>query len=623
MISSPPAVGDQIQIFQDPSQGGDILKFGDGEQGGHGAIYYPTLPPIPGTLSQWQLVEWKKAQYLDPTLVSYNNPNTYNNFYGIAPYYWSTPDGSSAFAIYDQPSGSGLAFGLNSSGGIRNPNGGTDVFLQSEYSGSSVNFGSPITVNLDAQVTQAELSYNSVYAQQNQLVSAHFDIGFSVWFNNPTSAFYDNKLPSFQSDLDIIISMSQNSPSGPYLMATPNRFGGADLIYGNTLPGDQTLAFSSAQNPTALTYNLNHYLQDMITQPWAVQDGSGSVTYHWLPEITKNMSLWTLSSVGIGLETAAGTAAPGTSNLEPQGSVSAGIIISNISITDNTNQIYNPSSFSDPVRLPGSKQVLPWQTTIVSNGVTSLVQVANQYALDSSGGSGPFLSYQGSPVTVGEFGAASPIGAARTASGYEVAWKVAGADQYVIWNTDSNGNYTSTVTGLLTGQSYALQAFETSFNEDLNGDGRLSTVLDTTTTTGNILNLAGQTQNTAIDIGSNTASVSTGLNAPSLTFIGTPDTIILGSSADTIDYAMAPTSGIETIANFNFGLDELNIDMMGAAYSSLEAYDTTVYGTHAIAIFSKEDLFHGLVMLNIPTSQTSSSVLENNTTFLGGHAIIR
>ena len=43
----------------------------------------------------------------------------------------------------------------------------------------------------------------------------------------------------------------------------------------------------------------------------------------------------------------------------------------------------------------------------------------------------------------GQFGAWAPIGAEQTASGYEVAWKVTGADQYTVWNTDSSGNYLS------------------------------------------------------------------------------------------------------------------------------------------------------------------------------------
>ena len=76
-------------------------------------------------------------------------------------------------------------------------------------------------------------------------------------------------------------------------------------------------------------------------------------------------------------------------------------------------------------------------------GSTSLVQVGSYYYLDSiSTGSGPELKYGGSPVAAGQFGSWTPIGAEQTASGYEVAWKVPGTDQYSIWFTDSSGNET-------------------------------------------------------------------------------------------------------------------------------------------------------------------------------------
>ena len=65
----------------------------------------------------------------------------------------------------------------------------------------------------------------------------------------------------------------------------------------------------------------------------------------------------------------------------------------------------------------------------------------------AAAGAGPALQYQGRAVTPGEFGAVAPVGAVQTVTGYEVAWKVTGADEYVVWNTGSNGNYTSTVLG--------------------------------------------------------------------------------------------------------------------------------------------------------------------------------
>ncbi len=58
-------------------------------------------------------------------------------------------------------------------------------------------------------------------------------------------------------------------------------------------------------------------------------------------------------------------------------------------------------------------------TVIESFGSTSLVQVGNDYFLDSnSTGTGPELMYGGAPVTVGEY-AWTPIGAEQTSTGYE------------------------------------------------------------------------------------------------------------------------------------------------------------------------------------------------------------
>ena len=89
-------------------------------------------------------------------------------------------------------------------------------------------------------------------------------------------------------------------------------------------------------------------------------------------------------------------------------------------------------------------------------GSTSLVEVGNNFFLDSiSSGTGPELKYGGAAVVAGQFGGWTPIGAEQTATGYEVAWKVAGADQYTIWTTDSNGNYISNDRSCVGHQRYA------------------------------------------------------------------------------------------------------------------------------------------------------------------------
>ena len=260
--------------------------------------------------------------------------------------------------------------------------------------------------------------------------------------------------------------------------------------------------------------------------------------------------------------------------------------------------------------------------TIEALGSTTLVQIGNQYAMRDSGGSGPTVQFQSTPVTTGQFGTWAPIGAEAITGGYEVAWKDASSGQFIVWNTDANGNYTANATAIVSGQSFTLEGLEPTFGADLNGDHRLSAVLVTSPGSGNVLNLAAQTQATTINLGSNIASVHAGLNAPSLSFIGTPDAITLGSTADIIEYALQPSSGIEEVAGFILGTDELNIDLMGMTSNSLLAFDTKVNGNHAIALASSSDLLHGIVLTNVTGGLTAASLLTSHTTFIGGHALI-
>src|SRR5258708_22581471 len=74
-------------------------------------------------------------------------------------------------------------------------------------------------------------------------------------------------------------------------------------------------------------------------------------------------------------------------------------------------------------------------------GSTSLVAVANEYALEDSSGNGPLLKLNGAAVFAGEFPGGSLIGAARTASRYEIAWRNGG--QVFILNLDSHRNHGS------------------------------------------------------------------------------------------------------------------------------------------------------------------------------------
>ena len=131
--------------------------------------------------------------------------------------------------------------------------------------------------------------------------------------------------------------------------------------------------------------------------------------------------------------------------------------------------------------LNGDSQTGPMTATIETAGVTDLVQVANQYFLQD-GGTGPSLKHGGVVVTAGQFGEWTPIGVEQTAGGYQVAWRFGSADQFLVWNVDSNGNFTSNATSIVPGAAMSIQMAEPTFQQDLNGDsqtGPATTTIET------------------------------------------------------------------------------------------------------------------------------------------------
>ena len=103
-------------------------------------------------------------------------------------------------------------------------------------------------------------------------------------------------------------------------------------------------------------------------------------------------------------------------------------------------------------------QTAPVTTVIEALGSSSLVQVDSNYFFNPGPGiTGTELKYAGAPVVAGQFGGFVPIGAEQTGSGYDVAWKVSGSDQYTVWSTDSSGNYISNIIGAVSGSSSALE----------------------------------------------------------------------------------------------------------------------------------------------------------------------
>ncbi|MEI7710935.1 MAG: hypothetical protein WCI94_05855, partial [Rhodospirillales bacterium] len=175
--------------------------------------------------------------------------------------------------------------------------------------------------------------------------------------------------------------------------------------------------------------------------------------------------------------------------------------------------------------------------------------------------------------------------------------------------------------GPVAGTNAVLQSLEPSFPQDLNSDGTIGTPVSGGVG-GHAAILSSFKPPLSISPSDNTAFASSGLSAPSLSFIGTPNAATLGPDPTTVLYTLNPASGIETVANFNFGTDDLAIDLAGAEYSVLQAFDTTVGGVRAVAFASSADLSHGIVLLNVPIGLTAADLLASHTTFSGGQVLI-
>lgn len=191
-------------------------------------------------------------------------------------------------------------------------------------------------------------------------------------------------------------------------------------------------------------------------------------------------------------------------------------------------------------------------------------------------------------------------------------------------------NGSVTVSGATVAQAAALQASAqvaqftvtdsaADVKSSLATDSKLSGLTITGSSGADTLNLAGIAAPASISLGVDAARMTAGLNAATLSFIGAPDAITLGSGPAVISNTLTASSGIETIANFQLGVDELLLTL--GAGVTLHATDTTVGGVHAIAL-TGSTAGQGVVLLGQPTSLTAASLLASHTHLSGAVTMV-
>ena len=263
-----------------------------------------------------------------------------------------------------------------------------------------------------------------------------------------------------------------------------------ETTFGQDLNGDGTIGVTASLIQTDGSTNLlqianNYYLYTNGSGP-ELKYGGAPVTVGEFGNIAPIGAIQTSSGYDIAWKI------PGTNEFTFWTTDSNGNYTSNLTgLVSGTSSVVESFEWTFHQDLNGDGMIGP--PTIQTDGTTGLVEAGNNYFLYNVGtGTGPELIYGGAPVTAGEFGSISPIGAVQTASGYDIAWKIPGTNEFTFWTTDSNGNYTSNLTGLVSGASFAVESLETTFGQDLNGDGTIGVTASLIQTDGstNLLQIA-------------------------------------------------------------------------------------------------------------------------------------
>ena len=112
---------------------------------------------------------------------------------------------------------------------------------------------------------------------------------------------------------------------------------------------------------------------------------------------------------------------------------------------------------------------------IESTGATELIVSSRTYFLDTEHRwTSVTVQYQGAAVVAGAFNNWMAIGAEPlSGGGYEIAWFNTQSGLYWVWAANGSGNYTGDLFAPGAGNSVVLEALETSFHQDLNGDGMI------------------------------------------------------------------------------------------------------------------------------------------------------
>jgi hypothetical protein len=335
-----------------PSPGDGLVdEFGNGLVANYAAeMFTPPAALAEQPQSQWYIAQWGQPVAVNSADYTQNNAASYDPNYGNALYSWSEPGTTSAIAIYRNTAalGGGDVYQLTDANTTAAPSSGAtdeaDMFLSSPAI-DNVNLSHPVTLTLDAKITQSLVQFASPdlasgYATSGTVFGT-FDIGMTINFDGADG------LPAYVGFVQIVPWTSDSAALANYASGPLSPGGGATqfiaslLMQGGAslslLPGDAGAA------PVGLTYNVNEYVYAALQSAFAdFSPQQQSVIF--------NLANWTLGSLYIGPATNDAQTTNNAGAVSEVAQVTTGIQVSDISVAETVGTTYNPLAPPAPTR---------------------------------------------------------------------------------------------------------------------------------------------------------------------------------------------------------------------------------------------------------------------------------
>ena len=318
---------DALTVLPDPGLNNPRLRFHLGSVSDHHPAISPLLPDIPGSPSPWYVTQWSKDELLLPNRMTQDAGPT-DPILGRPLYSFDTPHDVSHLRIYREPGAANYVYELFSRDGGLSRAGGTNLFLSADADPSQ-SFDDDIKLSLRTKISAATIIYDTPLAQLAPVVAQYF-AGFTISFTDPVTKA---ETPVFMQ-IDIANSSGHRS--------TYRGCGsGSQIIYAKSLDGDPWLPLNSSAGPLPLlTFDLNRYLCDLLTQLFLCGDGGDAPRPFRFPAAAHNLANWHLSSMYIGLETSNHFTLSRSTNTTPQGLAALGVQLTDLRVRRYPGQVH-------------------------------------------------------------------------------------------------------------------------------------------------------------------------------------------------------------------------------------------------------------------------------------------